>query len=159
MDFIAFVMAYVVKNHFKVLHSGRHSGSGVSTVSLLTVLGMIPSRAFLCGVCMFSLCSRRFSPNARFPLQQNMQVSSMSSHPWQGPDSGSGVGPRALCCGCPLLLRNRLNAENTFHSTLYLWPTKDLSSITQAVMIWIKHKPPGSEQTRTSRWQHYYTHT
>ncbi len=44
----------------------------------------------------------------------------------QGTGSESGVIRRALHCGCPLLLREGLNTENTFHGTLCMWLRKYL---------------------------------
>ncbi len=38
----------------------------------------------------------------------------------QGTGPHSRVGPGALCCGCPRLLRNGINADTKSHCTLYV---------------------------------------
>ncbi len=61
--------------------------------------------------------------SSSFPNHQNMYIylylSPVITHD-RGTGSDSEVGPRALSCGCPLLLRDDLNAEIKFHCTLYV---------------------------------------
>ncbi len=66
---------------------------------------------------MFSPCSCGFSPDVSVsPTIKNMYIDlSPVTTLDQGTGSESGVGPRALHCGCPLLLRDGLNVETTFH--------------------------------------------
>ncbi len=78
------------------------------------VLGLIPGwdRTFLCGVCV--LFAWVFSRGSGFPHHQNMYIGvSPVSTLDQGTGLEPGVGSQALCCGCPLLLRDGLNTENT----------------------------------------------
>ncbi len=70
-------------------------------------------------------CSLRV--HVGFPtIRTCMLGSSPVSTPDRGTGSDSGVGPCTLRCGCPLLLRDGLNAESTFPCTLYMRPVKDL---------------------------------
>ncbi len=66
-------------------------------------------------------CWHEFSPGA--PVSPTVKtcigvppVSTLD----QGIGSGFRVSPRALHCDRPMLLRDGLNAENTFHCTLYV---------------------------------------
>ncbi len=69
---------------------------------------------------MFSLCSCGFPVGASvFPIIKTCIGLSPVSTFDRGTGSESGVGPPGRC-GCPLLLRNGLNAENTFHCKLYM---------------------------------------
>ncbi len=109
-------------------HTERHHYSGMLAQWLAPsphskkVLGAIPGRGrtFLCGVCMFSPCLCGFSLGA--PVSPTVKICTWGLSPVstlvQGIGLDSGVGPRVLCCGCPLLLRDGLNAENKFHCTL-----------------------------------------
>ncbi len=74
------------------------------------------------------MCSHGFSPGALVspPSKTCMLGVSPVSTLDQGIASESGVDIWALHCGCPLLLRDKLIAENTFHCTLNMLPIKYL---------------------------------
>ncbi len=61
---------------------------------------------------MFCLCG--FSLGSPVSPTVKTRTAGLSLVSTLGTGLESGVGPRALCCGCPLLLRDGLNAENTF---------------------------------------------
>ncbi len=71
---------------------------------------------------MFSPCLCGFPKGA--PVSPTVKTCMLGVSPVSALDrvtgSESRVGPRVLHCGCPLLLRDRLNAERTFHCTLYM---------------------------------------
>ncbi len=65
---------------------------------------------------MFSPCSLGFLWVLQFP--QTIKICTVGISPVSTLDRGSGsefgVGPQVLHWSCPLLLRDGLNAENTF---------------------------------------------
>ncbi len=62
-----------------------------------------------------------FSGCSSFPHHQNMYMGlSAVSTLDQGTGLESGVGPRVLRYGCPLLLRDGLNARTKFHDTVHV---------------------------------------
>ncbi len=77
--------------------------------------------------CSFHVHVGFFSRCSGLPHHQNMCVGLFPvSTLDRGTGSESGVGSRALRCGCPLLLRDGLNVQNTFYWTLYMWAIKYL---------------------------------
>ena len=76
-------------------------GSGGQVLPRPSVLRWAISRAFLCGVCMFSPCSQGVS-STKNPNRKNMQQSTLLSVPNQD-GRFTSLGPRALK-SCPLLL-------------------------------------------------------
>ncbi len=89
------------------------------------VLGSFPGRyrAFQCGIFMFSPCSRGFSLGAL--VYPTVKTCTLGLSPVitldQDTGSESGVGPLALHCDCPLLLRDGIEyREHILPYTVYV---------------------------------------
>ncbi len=67
---------------------------------------------------MVSLCLCEFSADAL--VSPNNKTCMLGVSPVSTVDQGIGSDYGVRMCGCPLLLRDALNAEITFHCTLYI---------------------------------------